>query len=161
VLTHCGYAADGPVLMGGYHGAWLPADQVAVRTVSRPDLRAAGATLGAGVILPLDRATCPIQVTASVVEYLAAHSARRCGPCRNGLPALADALRELASGDPAGMTTRTKELVALVVGRGACAHPDGTARLVGSLFRAFPEEIGAHEHGYCGTAGRLPAAVNR
>jgi NADH:ubiquinone oxidoreductase subunit F (NADH-binding) len=149
VLGYCGYDVHGPVLMGGYHGVWLPAEQVRQRAVSRGDLAVWGASIGAGVILPLDPSSCPVQVTASIVEYLAAHSARRCGPCKNGLPALAAAMAELNAVGGAAASTRVKELVALVTGRGACAHPDGTARLVLSLFRAFPGEIAAHEHGHC------------
>ena len=160
VLGYCGYGVDGPVLMGGYHGAWLEVEQVRRRTVSRADLAVSGASLGAGVILPLDPATCPVMITASIVDYLAAHSARRCGPCKNGLPALATTMAELAGGGGPATSTRAKELVALVTGRGACAHPDGTARLVRSLFRAFPEEIAAHENGRCdGSTARVPAGT--
>jgi NADH:ubiquinone oxidoreductase subunit F (NADH-binding) len=160
VLGYCGYGADGPVLMGGYHGAWLGVDQVRRRAVSRADLAVSGAALGAGVILPLDPSTCPVQITASIVDYLAAHSARRCGPCKNGLPALATSVGELAAGGSSATSTRVKELVALVTGRGACAHPDGTARLVRSLFRAFPAEIVAHESGQCDVStARIPAGT--
>src|SRR5262249_57324383 len=90
--------ADVPVLIGGYHGAWLPPEQVLRRTVTRADLKAAGATLGAGVILPLDHTGCPVVLTARIVEYLAGQSARRCGPCKFGLPALADAALHLPAG---------------------------------------------------------------
>jgi NADH:ubiquinone oxidoreductase subunit F (NADH-binding) len=160
VLGYCGYAADGPVLMGGYHGAWLPVGQVRQRVLSRADLATCGATVGAGVILPLDPSSCPVRITASIVEYLAAHSARRCGPCKNGLPALASAVGELSADGSVASSARVKELVALVTGRGACAHPDGTARLVRSLFRAFPEEIAAHEIGRCEISmARVPAAT--
>jgi NADH:ubiquinone oxidoreductase subunit F (NADH-binding) len=149
VLAHCGYRADGTVLMGGYHGTWMPAEHVRYRHVSRDDLAAAGATIGAGVVLPLDPASCPVDVTTRIVEYLAAHSARRCGPCRNGLPALGKALAQLARGGDTQISGRVKELVAIVTGRGACAHPDGTARLVRSLFTAFPDEVRAHEDDRC------------
>ena len=98
VLQRCGYDADVPVLIGGYHGAWLPPDQVMRRTLTRADLKAAGATLGAGVILPLDHTGCPVVLTARIVEYLAGQSARRCGPCKLGLPELADAALRLAAG---------------------------------------------------------------
>jgi NADH:ubiquinone oxidoreductase subunit F (NADH-binding) len=153
VLVHCGYAPDGTVLMGGYHGTWMAPEHVSRRRVSRADLAAAGANIGAGVVLPLDPASCPVEVTARIVEYLAAHSARRCGPCKNGLPALADSLQELSRAGDDLITGRVKELVAIVTGRGACAHPDGTARLVRSLFTAFPDEVRVHESGQCTVAG--------
>ncbi|MDQ1289794.1 MAG: hypothetical protein QG622_3360 [Actinomycetota bacterium] len=157
VLAYCGYATGGPVLVGGYHGAWLPAEEVARRRVSRADLLDAGASLGAGVLLPLDPASCPVTVTAGIVEYLAGHSAKRCGPCRNGLPALAESLGMLSRGASRSTSTRIKELSAVVTGRGACAHPDGTVRLVRSLFRSFPGEIAAHESGRCTVSSQLVA----
>jgi NADH:ubiquinone oxidoreductase subunit F (NADH-binding) len=159
VLTYCGFGTDGPVLMGGYHGSWLSVEEVRRRTIARDDLAATGASLGAGVILPLDRSSCPVQVTANIVDYLAAHSARRCGPCRFGLPALASSLFDLTRDGGREVTTRVKELVALVTGRGACAHPDGTARLVRSLFRAFPDEVAAHHDGRCAVTSRPEPAV--
>lgn len=149
VLAYCGYATGGPVLVGGYHGTWLPAEEVARLHVSRADLGRVGASVGAGVLLPLDPASCPVAVTARIVEYLAGHSAGRCGPCRNGLPALAESLGVLTQGSTRATSARIKELSAVVAGRGACAHPDGTIRLVRSLFRAFPAEVAAHEHGRC------------
>jgi NADH:ubiquinone oxidoreductase subunit F (NADH-binding) len=149
VLAHTGFDARTPVLMGGYHGAWLPPEQVQQRLVSRPDLAVAGAPLGAGVILPVDPGACPVVVTAQIVAYLAARGARRCGPCKMGLPALADASARLAGGVGRGAARRVQDLAGLVEGRGACAHPDGTARLVRSLLQAFPDEVRAHEAGTC------------
>jgi NADH:ubiquinone oxidoreductase subunit F (NADH-binding) len=137
-----------PVLLGGYHGAWLTTTDVASATLDRVGLRAAGFTLGAGVVLPLGHDECPVQRTAGIVKYLAGQSAGRCGPCRFGLPALADELDRLALGQDT--TTRLRELTGLVTGRGACAHPDGTARLVASLMSAFPDEVTRHVNGRCG-----------
>jgi NADH:ubiquinone oxidoreductase subunit F (NADH-binding) len=103
-------------------------------------------------VLPLGARTCPVTVTAGVTGYLAGASAGRCGPCRNGLPALAQAVSALAGGAGRTATRRIHELVGLLPGRGACAHPDGTARLVRSLLAAFPEEVRAHELGTCSAA---------
>ncbi len=157
VLDQCGHDPYSTVLLGGYHGTWLAAHDVAARRVSRADLATVGATIGAGVVLPIDRQACPVDLTSQIVSYLAGQSARRCGPCRNGLPALAEACAALAAGS-AGPTTRARvdELCGLLPGRGACAHPDGTVRLVSSLLRVFPDEVSAHVYGAC----RVPSGVN-
>jgi NADH:ubiquinone oxidoreductase subunit F (NADH-binding) len=152
VLEFCGYDPNSAVLLGGYHGTWLPARQAAPLPVSRRELAAMGVALGAGVVLPLDPSTCPVAVTAGVTAYLAGMSAKRCGPCRNGLPALADAVGALSDGAGAAATHRVHELAGLLPGRGACAHPDGTVRLVRSMLVAFPAEVRAHEHGVCTVA---------
>ena len=149
VLMYCGYPPDSIVLMGGYHGTWMAPEHALRRRLSRADLVAAGANIGAGVVLPLDPASCPVEATARIVAYLAAHSARRCGPCKNGLPVLAQSVDDLFRDGDQRISNRIKELVAIVTGRGACAHPDGTARLVRSLFTAFPDEVRAHENRRC------------
>lgn len=152
VLQLCGYERDTTVLMGGYFGSWLPPHEVAGRLLSRADMSAAGASLGAGIILPLDPESCPVVLTARIVEYLAGQSARRCGPCKNGLPALAEAASLLADQGVAKATRRMIELTEIVNGRGSCAHPDGTVRLVRSMLKSFPDEVQAHEHQRCRAA---------
>jgi NADH:ubiquinone oxidoreductase subunit F (NADH-binding) len=135
-----------PLLLGGYHGAWLTAADVESARLDRDALAASGFALGAGVVLPLPRG-CPVDRTAQIVRYLAGESAGRCGPCRNGLPAMADQLDRLARG--LASSRRLLELAGLVTGRGACAHPDGTARLVRSMIGGFPAEVEAHADGAC------------
>ena len=99
VIEYCGYTPRAlPVLLGGYQGTWVPAGHARGLRLSRRGLAARGRTLGAGVVLPLDPRTCPVAVTAGVTAYLAGRSAGRCGPCVNGLPALADAVGALADG---------------------------------------------------------------
>jgi NADH:ubiquinone oxidoreductase subunit F (NADH-binding) len=153
VLRLCGYEPTEPVLIGGYHGTWLSAEQVRQSTISPAGLAPAQATLGAGVILPMLPGDCPITFTAQIVDYLAKRRAQRCGPCINGLPALAEACERLAlTGSTAAdgsAVARVRELCMLVTGRGACQHPDGTARLVLSMLNTFPDEVAAHDHGIC------------
>lgn len=136
-----------PLLLGGYHGTWLRPAQLRGLTFSRKDIAQAGATLGAGVVLPLAEGWCPLVRTAALVDYLAGQSAGRCGPCLNGLPAMAAALDALVHGG--GPVRRVEELCGLVVRRGACAHPDGTARLVTSMLQRFPQEVDSHSLGTC------------
>ncbi len=135
-----------PILVGGFHGTWVPWETLSASRVSVDAMAAAGTPLGAGVLVcPVQ---CPVTFTARVVDYLAGQSAGRCGPCLNGLPALAGAVRAVTAGT--GPPARVEQLASLVVRRGACAHPDGTARLVRSMMATFPEEVAAHGAGRCG-----------
>ncbi len=143
-----------PLLLGGFHGSWLTDEAVATARVSVDELAGLGTPLGAGVLIAPQE--CPVRLTQRVVEYLAGQSARRCGPCLNGLPALASALGRVADGT--GGTDRVEELARLVAGRGACAHPDGTVRLVRSLLATFGQEVADHGVGRCGSRWAVQSA---
>jgi hypothetical protein len=66
------------------------------------------------------------------------------------LPRLADTLA-----DPAhrrarpGLPAEVDRLAGLVSGRGACRHPDGTARMITSSLVAFRADVAAHLGGRC------------
>jgi len=137
------------VLVGGYHGAWIPESSLDVR-LTRSDLAPFNAAVGAGVLHVLDDSTCPIGFAAEVVDYLAQESAQQCGPCLNGLPHLAKNLQRLASGvrDPR-LPAEISRMSAQITGRGACAHPDGSARFVASTLDVFRDHVSAHLGGWC------------
>jgi NADH:ubiquinone oxidoreductase subunit F (NADH-binding) len=142
------------VLVGGYHGAWVPGADLDVR-LTREDLAPYRASVGAGVLHVVDDTTCPIRFAADVVDYLASESARQCGPCLNGLPRMAHDLKRLAAGvRDRDLATDVQRMATLVSGRGACAHPDGTARFVGSTLDVFRAHVSAHLDGWCPSAGR-------
>jgi NADH:ubiquinone oxidoreductase subunit F (NADH-binding) len=151
------------VLVGGYHGAWLPGAQAELLPLTNAALRPLGAAVGAGVLAALPADRCGLAETARVVRYLALESAGQCGPCFNGLPRIAGALAELAGPRPRPQVQADlQRWSGLVAGRGACHHPDGTVRLVRSALQVFAAEIDHHAHGYCtGTTSRpflpLPA----
>lgn len=148
---------DGAVLIGGYHGAWIPAAQAAKLTLDNASLGKVGASVGAGILVTLPRDRCGLAETALTVRYLALESAGQCGPCLNGLPRIAAALAELAGSRPRARTRADVERWAgLVTGRGACHHPDGTARLVRSALTTFAAELDRHERGRCGATNSKP-----
>lgn len=136
------------VLLGGYGGLWAPWDRVAHLPLAEPALRADGLTLGAGVVIPLTEGACGLRTTAALVRYLASMSARQCGPCAFGLPALADSALALAEGRGGEHAVRRLlDDAGLVEGRGACHHPDGATRLVASALATFEADVAAHRAG--------------
>jgi NADH:ubiquinone oxidoreductase subunit F (NADH-binding) len=142
-------AEPGPVLLGGYHGRWLPrTDEL---TLQRPEV-------SAGIILALGSDTCPLGEVHRVAQWLASQSAGQCGPCVFGLASLIDDFDRLVKGDPAGWHDAQRHL-GLVPGRGACAHPDGSARFLASALEVFGEDVRLHlAGGGCGrhVKGVLP-----
>jgi NADH:ubiquinone oxidoreductase subunit F (NADH-binding) len=138
------------VLVGGYHGTWLPLPSAAHVPLCPAGLRPFGSSLGAGVMIPLAGSECGLRMTARIVAYLAAESARQCGPCQFGLPNLAGLMSSLAAGTAGSQGLRAiREAAGLVAGRGACHHPDGTARLVRSALTTFEQDAVLHTHGRC------------
>ena len=145
------------VLLGGYHGMWLPAARAATLTLDNQTLESAGARVGAGIVISLPPDRCGLVETARVVRYLALESAGQCGPCLNGLPRIAAAFVELATGRPRPTTIEDLQRWAgLVTGRGACHHPDGTARFVRSALITFAPEADRHARGRCSATNTAP-----
>jgi len=147
----------GGVLVGGYHGSWLPAAQAASLTLSNAQLRPAGAFAGAGVLAALPADRCGLRESARVARYLALESAGQCGPCRSGLPSIAAAMAELACPHPhQRVLDDLSRWAGLVEGRGACHHPDGTVRFLRSALGVFGPEIRLHQQGRCSAAAGRP-----
>jgi NADH:ubiquinone oxidoreductase subunit F (NADH-binding) len=138
------------VLLGGYHGTWLTAAEAASARMSRSGLAAFGATPGAGVVVALAEGSCGLAEISRVMSYLADESAGQCGPCLNGLPRIAAQVRTLAfHGGDRAVVEELGRLSGLVAGRGACHHPDGSVRFLGSGFRVFAAEVELHLKGTC------------
>jgi NADH:ubiquinone oxidoreductase subunit F (NADH-binding) len=145
-VARCLGAAGGPtgrlgaVLVGGFFGSWLPVP-----------LNATSLSRGAGVLAALTEDACGLSETAAALAYLGAQSARQCGPCRFGLPSVAEDFSELAWGRPGvALLERLNRRLALLPGRGGCRHPDGAARLAASALRVFGDDVLRHiRYGPC------------
>jgi len=145
------------VLIGGYHGSWIPAPLARHARLSEAEL---DVPLGAGLIAALPAERCGLAETAHIVRYLALESAGQCGPCLNGLPRIAAALEQLADPHHASRDQSLLENLerwsGMVEGRGLCHHPDGSVRLVRSALTVFRTEIAAHRAGVCTGGDRRP-----
>lgn len=149
------------VLIGGYFGGWIDASELDHVLLERDSLGSFGAALGAGVIAVLGPHSCPVAETARVADYFAAEGAGQCGPCVNGLAAVADTVSRLRTGTaPRGAFADLQRWCSELRGRGACAHPDGAVRFVASALRVFTHEFHAHAQrgqcARCNTAAMLP-----
>jgi NADH:ubiquinone oxidoreductase subunit F (NADH-binding) len=149
LLLEAAAAAPGAaVLLGGYHGTWVPDGPAPA--LARPTLQQAGLSLGAGVVAVLSPDSCALGEVATVAAWLAAESAGQCGPCVFGLPSIVRDLVRVLQGDAGGYHDLQRH-TGLVTGRGACAHPDGVARFVTSSIRRFGADLDHHlRRGGCG-----------
>ena len=136
-------------LIGGYAGTWVGGELLRGLALSDEHLAPHGASLGAGVVLLLSEDACPVAETARVARWLAGQSSGQCGPCVNGLDALAATVEEIAAGTAqANATQRIARLAALVRRRGACGHPDGAVNFILSAVETFAADFADHaRHG--------------
>lgn len=147
------------VLTGGYHGNWIDAMASHDAVISRESLAAAGARWE--------------RERSCRSAPRAARSASPCGwrtgspprprasaaPASWASPAAAGGLSDVLNGGGPAALEALREVTRAVKGRGACKHPDGSARFLASTLSAFTDDLAAHVlDGGCGreTLGVLP-----
>jgi NADH:ubiquinone oxidoreductase subunit F (NADH-binding) len=133
------------VILGGYFGTWAAVEKAWDLPLDPAIMRSDGLTFGCGMIGLLPPNRCGVAATAEIMDYMAGESAGQCGPCKFGLRSIADAAGRIADGR-AGATDLQDidRWLSLVVGRGACHHPDGAAQLMSSALEVFGDEFEHH-----------------
>lgn len=136
------------ILLGGYGGTWLSGENIRLPFATEY-LKEVGASVGAGIIMVLPRRACGILETYRITKWMANESARQCGPCAFGLPAMADDLQQLVSGGQGRKQSldRLIRRAAEIDGRGACKHPDGVVRMVRTALQVFEKDLHNHING--------------
>lgn len=151
VLDAVGGVVTAPVpgvLIGGYFGSWLSGAEISTLRLDPESLHEHGGAFGCGVIAVLPRDVCAIVEATRVVSYLAAESAAQCGPCINGLNALAEAMERIAtSSAETGDIERVHRWIVMVRDRGACHHPDGAVGMLASALKNFEQHLAWHLSG--------------
>jgi NADH:ubiquinone oxidoreductase subunit F (NADH-binding) len=138
------------VLVGGIGGTWAAWKQVAEAPLSAEAYASTDVPLGAGVLHLLDSDRCGLTEAAAIARQLSAASARQCGPCVFGLPAMSATLFDLAEGRARRRhVARLAEHFGEIEGRGGCHHPDGAVRMIRSALRVFDDDVQAHLAGRC------------
>jgi len=141
------------VLVGGFHGGWIADTEIAS---ARLDV----AALRAGVIIALGESACAPREIANVMAWLAGQVAGQCGPCANGMPAIASLLSQVVDGTSApGAHAQLLRWSADVSGRGACHLPDGAVRFLADGLELFAADFAQHaRNGPC-RACRSPSVL--
>ena len=136
------------VLVGGYFGTWLTAEDAADARLSCEDLARYGSGLGCGVVVALPRHACGVVESARVVSWLAASTAGQCGSCVHGLASIADTAGAVARGRaPRDAALQLLRWAEQIEGRGACRLPDGAARFLRSSLATFQHDVDRHLRG--------------
>jgi NADH-quinone oxidoreductase subunit F len=85
------------VLLGGAAGAFVGPDQLDL-PLTFEDTRAAGVTLGSGVVIVYDESADLVDAVLRIAEFFRDESCGQCVPCRVGTVRQEEALRRLAAG---------------------------------------------------------------
>jgi NADH-quinone oxidoreductase subunit F len=99
------------VLLGGAAGTFLTPDELDLR-LSFEDARAAGASLGSGVVMAFDDTVDLRDVVLRIAAFFRDESCGQCVPCRVGTVRQEEALARLARGRPVGSRERELALLA-------------------------------------------------
>lgn len=139
--------ADQVVLIGGAEGQWTTVGKAASLTADPATWTAAGlAAAHTSVWLPGEH-ECPVAITSRLLHFLASQSTGQCGPCINGVPALAHAFDRAAGADH---LNEVASIGRLISGRGACSTPDSATRLALSAVALLQESFSDHISEKCG-----------
>ena len=146
----------GGVLIGGYFGSWLSPESTANARLCNDALRPLDAGLGCGIVAVLPESGCGVVESARVLTWMSAETAGQCGPCVNGLHAIATTFNGLARGSR-GTDAQLRRWATQVAGRGACRFPDGAIRFLRSALELFGDDLADHARGNpCASARRPP-----
>ena len=89
------------MLLGGAAGSFLRPDQLDL-PLTFEDARAAGATLGSGVVLVYDETADLVAAVLRIAEFFRDESCGQCVPCRVGTVRQEEALHRLVAGKANG-----------------------------------------------------------
>ncbi len=99
------------ILLGGAAGVFVGPDKLAL-PLSFEDARAAGATLGSGVVFVLDESIPLVPTLRRIAAFFRDESCGQCVPCRVGTVRQEELLARLANGKPRGDLAAERALLA-------------------------------------------------
>ncbi len=157
VVDRAGGGASGAlkaVFVGGPSGGFLPPDALAT-PMTPGALEAAGAILGSGSLLVLDRSACIVELATLMERFMNDESCGKCIPCRIGTRRLAEIGERFMSGRARPADPQLLEDLSADVRDGSlCGHGITAPNPLTSGMRYFSAEFEDHI-----VRGRCPAGV--
>jgi NADH-quinone oxidoreductase subunit F len=101
LLERAGASPPKAVLLGGAAGSFLRPDQLEL-PLTFEDARAAGVSLGSGVVIVYDESGDLVDAVLRIAEFFRDESCGQCVPCRVGTVRQEEALHRLAEGKTNG-----------------------------------------------------------
>ncbi|HET7236845.1 MAG TPA: NAD(P)H-dependent oxidoreductase subunit E [Actinomycetota bacterium] len=98
------------ILLGGAAGSFVTPDDLDVR-LTFEDSRAAGVTLGSGVVMVFDDSVDLADITLRIAAFFRDESCGQCVPCRVGTVRQEEALARVMAGRPRGTLGQELELI--------------------------------------------------
>jgi NADH:ubiquinone oxidoreductase subunit F (NADH-binding)/NADH:ubiquinone oxidoreductase subunit E len=152
IVDACGGGHTGrlsALLVGGPSGSILPPSLVDT-PLDVQALQAVGGILGAGGIVALTEAQCPVAAVRELVAYNSRESCGKCTPCREGTVRQLNLFEDLQHGRASDDTLRTLEDLNDVLSFGSlCGLGQMAPNPVRALLRHFGDDVEAHRHGHC------------
>jgi len=138
------------ILPGGPSSAFLPLDKIDV-TLDHDSLRAAGSSIGCGVVRLIGERACMVDETLRIAEFFAAESCGQCPACRmetNMIAAMLKKVQQGQGGTP--ILEQFRKVIEFNRGKGFCnlIHMPGPP--VESALRLYRSDFEFHlANGHC------------
>ena len=137
LLALAGSRPPKAVLLGGAAGSFLRPDQLDL-PLTFEDARAAGATLGSGVVIVYDESADLADAVLRIAEFFRDESCGQCVPCRVGTVRQEEALHRLASGKANGNELEVlADLAQVMRDASICGLGQTAASAIGSALANF------------------------
>jgi len=147
------------VQIGGPSGGCLTEEHLDL-PLDYDSLRAAGAMVGSGGLVVMNKNTCMVSVARFFMEFIQNESCGKCVLCREGTKQMLALLDDIVAGRATAETLELLQRLAVAVGKGSLCGLGKTApNPVLSTMRAFRAEYEAHVFQKRCPAGRCKALM--
>ncbi len=149
LIEECGGGVKGKeavkaILPGGPSSAYLPADKIDV-SLDHNSVRAAGSTIGCGVVRIVTEGSCIVEETLCIAEFFAAESCGQCPACRMETNTLALLLKKVQQGQGGlPLLEQFGKVISFNKGKGFCNLINMPGPPIESALRLFRSDFEFH-----------------